>query len=68
MRGREVVSTDKPTVSTKPVLDPIVAKNSQGNGCLANPASTDEDNWNKVLGEIDCLLNQLVESKEGPWK
>ena len=53
--GGELVATDEPTVIAKPLLDPIVVKESQGNGGLADPASADESDWNEVLGEIDYL-------------
>jgi hypothetical protein len=52
---------------TKSLLDPVVVENGQGDGRLANPASTNEGDWNKILSEIDYLLDQLVPSKEGPW-
>jgi len=65
-RGGELIATDEPTVITKSLLDLIVVDNSQGDGGLANSASTDESNWNQVLSEIDYLLDQLVASKKGP--
>jgi len=67
MRSRELIAADESTVVAKPLLNPIVVENSQGNGRLADPASTDESDWVKVLNEIDCLLDQLVASKQGPW-
>jgi len=66
MRGGELIATDEPTVITKPLLDLIVMEDSQGDGGLANSASTDESNWSEVPGEIDYLLDQLVASKENP--
>jgi hypothetical protein len=50
---------------TKPLLDPVVVENGQGDGCLADSACADEGDWDKVLSEIDYLLDQLVASKEG---
>ena len=67
VRGREFIATNEPTVMTKPLLDPIVLKNGQGDGGLANSASTNEGDWSKVLSKIDYLLDQLVASEEGPW-
>ena len=56
-------------MTTKPLLDPIVMENSQGEGGLADSASTDEGDWGKVLGETNYLLDQLVASEESPrWK
>jgi hypothetical protein len=66
-RGRKLVATDEATVIAKLLLDPIVVENSQGDGGLADSASTDESDWGEVLSEIDYLLDQLVASKEGPW-
>ena len=67
-RGRELVATDEPTVIAKPLLDLIVVKNSQGDRGLANSSSTNESGRNKVLSEIDYLLDYLVASEEGPWR
>jgi hypothetical protein len=64
-RGRELVTTNKSTVMTKSLLDPVVVENGQGDGGLANSTSTNEGDWNEVLSEIDYLLDQLVASKEG---
>ena len=66
-RGGELIATDEPTVIAKSLLDTIVVKNSQGDGGLPNPASANESDRNKVLSEIDYLLDQFVTSKEGPW-
>jgi hypothetical protein len=68
-RGRELITANEPTVMAKPLLDPIVVENGQGDRRLANSTSTDEGDWSKVLSEIDYLLDQLVASKEGPrWQ
>ena len=54
---------------TKPLFDPIVVKNSQSDGSLANSTSTNEGDRNEVLGKIDYPLDQLVASEEGPrWR
>jgi len=65
-RGRELVAANESTVMTKPLLDPVVVENGQGDGGLADSTSTDESDWNKLLGEIDYLLDQLVASEESP--
>ena len=53
----------------KPLLDPIMVENGQGDGRLADSTGTDEGNWNKVLSEIDYLLDQLVASEKDPrWQ
>ena len=66
LRDGELIATDEPTFITKSLLDLIVVENSQGDGGLANSASTDENYWKEVLSEIDYPLDQLVASKEGP--
>jgi len=54
---------------TKPLFDSIVVENIQSDGGLANSTSTNEGDWNEVLGKIDYLLDQLVASEEGPrWR
>ena len=69
MRCRELIAANESTVMTKPLLDSIVVENCQGDRRLADSASTNESDWNKVLNEIDHLLDQLVASKEGPrWQ
>jgi len=55
-----LIAADEPTVMAKPLLDPIAVENDQGDGGLADSASTDEGDWNKALGE-------LVTSEEGSW-
>ena len=50
----------------KPLLDPIVVENGQGDGRLADSASTNEGDRNELLSEIDYLLDQLVASEESP--
>jgi len=62
-----LVTTDEATVVAKPLLDPIVVEDGQGDGCLADSASTDEGDWSEVLSEIDYLLDQLVAPKGSRW-
>ena len=69
MRGGKLVTANKSTVMAKPSLHSIVVEDGQGDGCLADPAGTNESDWSEVLSEIDYLLDQLVASKEGPrWQ
>jgi hypothetical protein len=56
-RGRELITTNESTVIAKPLLDPIVVENGQGDGGLANSASTNESDRNKRLSEIDYLFD-----------
>jgi len=64
-----LITADEPTVVAKPLLDPIMVEDGQSDGGLADSASTNEGNWDKVLGKTDYLLNQLVASEEGPrWQ
>ena len=68
-RGGELIAADEPAVVSKPLLDPVVVENGQGNGCLPDSSGTDESDRNEVFGEIDDLLDQFVASKEGPlWR
>jgi len=66
-RGGELVTPDKSTVMTKPLLDPVMVEDSQGDRGLADPASTDQSDWSQLLGQIDYLVDQLVTAEEGPW-
>ena len=50
----------------KPLLDPIVVEDGQGDRRLADSASTNEGDWSEVLSEINDLLDQLVASEKGP--
>ena len=65
-RGGELIAADEPAVVSKPLLDPVVVENGQGNGCLPDSPGTDESDRNEVLGEVDYILDQFVASKEGP--
>ena len=66
-RGGELVAPYESTVVAKPLLDPIVVEDRQGDRGLANSASTDQSDWSQLLGQIDYLLDQLVASEERPW-
>ena len=56
-RGRELVTLNEPTVVAKPLLDAMVMKNSQWDGCLANSTSTDESDRSQVFGKTDDALD-----------
>ena len=60
-----MVTADEVTVVAKALLDPIMVEDGQGDGGLADSASTDEGDWIKVLNKMDYLLDQLVASEEG---
>ena len=66
-RGGEPITTNESAVVTKPLLDPVMVEDGQGDGGFADSPSTNESDWSKLLGEIDYLLDQLVASKERPW-
>ena len=66
-RGGELVTADEPTVVPKLLLDAIVVKDSQGDGCFSNSSWTDESEWSEVFCETNDLLIQFVAPKAGPW-
>ena len=66
-RGGESITANESTVLAKPLLDPVVVEDRQGNRGLADSPSTNQGDRGKLLGEIDYLLDQLVASKERPW-
>jgi hypothetical protein len=54
---------------SKPLLDPFVVENRQGDRRLPDSASTNQGNWNKAISQINYLLDQLVASEERPrWQ
>ena len=65
-RGRELVTTDESTVATKPQFDSIIMEDGQSDGCLPDPASTNESDGREALCEAHNLLNQPVTSEAGP--
>ena len=56
-RGRELVAADEPAVVAKPSLDLTTVENSQGDRGLPNAAGADENDWTKLLDEINCPLD-----------
>ena len=53
---------------TKPLLDPVVVEDGQGNRGLPDSANTNQSDRGKLFGEIDYLLDQLVASKKRSWR
>ena len=43
-----------------------MVEDGQGDGCLADPADTDESDGREVFGQTNDLLDQLVTSETGP--
>ena len=66
-RGGELVAPYESTVVAKPLLDPIVVEDRQGDRGLADSPSTDQSDRGELLGQIDYLLDQLVAAEECPW-
>ena len=46
----------------------MVVEDGQCEGCLPNPAWTDESDWNEIFSKADNLLDQVVASKTGQWR
>ena len=67
---RELITTYKSAVVAKPVLDPIVVEDSEGDGCLPDATRTDESDRFEVFSKSGDLLDQLVASETGPesWR
>jgi hypothetical protein len=61
-----LVTAEESTIVAKPLLDPVVMENGQGDGGFADSSSTNESDWNKLFSEINYLLDQLVASEECP--
>jgi len=47
-RGRELVTSDEPTIPVKPLLDAMVMKNGQNDRCLADSTGTNESDGREV--------------------
>ena len=65
-RSGELVATDESTVAAKSLFDAIVVEDSQSDGRLPDPASTDESDGCQVLRKTNDLLYQLVTSETDP--
>ena len=62
-----MVATNEATIVSKPLLDPIIVENGQGDRRLADSAGTGKCDWINVLNEIDYFLDQLVATEKRPW-
>ena len=59
-QSRELVATDEPAIITKPVLDAVVMKNGESDGCFPDPSCANEGYGFEVFGETNKLFNELV--------
>ena len=66
-RGGELVTANEPAVVAETLLDAVVVEDGEGDGRLADSASTNESKWSEVFCQADELLDQLISSKEIPW-
>ena len=53
----ELVTTDESAVVTESLFDAIVMEDSQSDGRLSDPASTNEGDGCEAFGQTDDLLN-----------
>ena len=60
----ELVTLDKPTILALSLLDAIVMEESQSDGSLSNPASTNEGDWSESFHQGNDLLDQIVTSEK----
>ena len=65
-RGAELVTTDKPAIVSKLLLDATMVEDGEGDRCLPDPPWTDESDWREVFCEADDLLDQLVAAETDP--
>ena len=66
--SRELVAADESTLVTETLLDAILMKDGESNGCFSDPPWTDESDWSEIFSEIDDLLDQLGTSETGSWR
>ena len=64
-RGGKLIATDEATVVPESVFDAVMMEDGQSDGCLANPASTNESDGCEVFRQTYDLLDQFVTSKAG---
>jgi len=62
-RRREFVASDEPTILAEPPLDAIVMEDSQRDGRLADPASTDQSDRTETFCKGNDLVDQIVTTK-----
>ena len=68
-RGGELIATVESAVLAKLFLDAIVVEDSQSDGRLADPTSTDESDRGEVSCRANDLLDQLVASEtDSRWR
>jgi len=65
-RGWKSVASDEPTIPVKPLLDAMVMKNGQNNGCLADSTGTNESDGREVFCQSDDIFDQLVTAETSP--
>ena len=65
-RGWELVTSDEPTIVAKLLLDAMVMKNGQSDGCLADSTGTNESDRGEILCETNDLLDQVITPETGP--
>ena len=63
---RELITPDEPTVSPKPLFDPIVVENGQSDGRLPDPTCTNQSGGFEAVYETKNLLDQLAAPKQCP--
>jgi len=66
MRGRELITSDEPTVVTEAPFYAVIVEDRQSGGRLANSAGTDEGDWGKAFREMNDFLDQLAASEVSP--
>src|SRR5258708_6232004 len=64
--SRKLITTDESTDPAKPLFDPIVVENFEGNGRLPNSTCADKSDGFEVFSEFDDLFDQLVPSETVP--
>ena len=65
-RRWKLVTADKSSVGTKPVLDAIVVEDLECNRCFSDSACTDESDRFKVFSEANDRLDKSIASETGP--
>ena len=64
-RRRELITSDEPTILPELLLDAIVVEDSQSDGRLSNPASTDQSDRSETFRQSDDLVDQIVTTEAG---
>ena len=65
-RGWELITSDEPTILTKPLFDALVMKSCQNDRCLADSAGTNKGYWSQVFRETNDRLDKVVTSETSP--